>query len=270
MLSQGASDLGAPVPKVPRALAMQVPAVKRGRDLICGTLGGLAPRVIDSGNRTVPSELADQPETNFARVITWTNVVEDMLLEKHAWLRVTEVGADGYPSKVVRLEPTSVSVNREGRVYVNSRTGAAQGSTWDFVDDSELIRIDSPNDAVLTAGARAIRIALQLMATAGRYADDPGMFGFLTPKDGEEGPGTDKDAETMLDDFEDRRRRRSVVPGAAAAQRRARLRRAGALPRPRHRSRGVRRQHDVPHVREFGAASPGPDRLHAVRLRSVH
>lgn len=210
MMSQGASDLGSPLPKVPRALAMQVPAVKRGRDLICSTLGGLAPRVIDSNNRTVYNELADQPEANRARSITWTDVVEDMVLEKHAWLRITEY-VDGYPSKVVRLEPNSVSVNKEGKVYVNSRTGQPQGSTWEFVDDSELIRIDSPNDGILTAGARAIRIALQLMATAGRYADDPGMFGFLTPKDGEEGPGDDKAAETMLDDFEDRRRRRSVA-----------------------------------------------------------
>lgn len=210
MLSQGAAGLSAPMAKVPRALAMQVPAVKRGRDLICATLGGLAPRVIDSNNKTVPNELADQPENNYARSITWTNVVEDMVFEKHAWLRITEFDADGYPSKVVRLEPTSVSVNKEGKVYTNSRTGAAQGSTWEFVDDSELIRIDSPNDGILTAGARAIRIALQLMETAGRYADDPGMFGFLTPKQGEEGPGADKDAEAMLDRFEDRRRRRSV------------------------------------------------------------
>jgi phage portal protein BeeE/phage head maturation protease len=209
MLSQGASDLGSPLPKVPRALAIQVPAVKRGRDLICGTLGGLAPRVIDSTNKTIPNELADQPEENSARSITWTNIVEDMLFEKHAWFRITEY-TGGYPSKVVRLEPTSVTVNREGKVYTNSRTGAAQGSTWEYVEDSELIRIESPNDPVLTAGARAIRIALQLMATAGRYADDPGMFGYLTPKDGEEGPRDEKDAEDMLDKFEDRRRRRSV------------------------------------------------------------
>lgn len=210
MLSQGVSDLGAPVPKVPRALAIQVPAVKRGRDLICSTLGGLAPRVIDSNNKTVPNELADQPEENTARSITWTKIVEDMVLEEHAWFRVTGYGADGFPSKVVRLEPTSVTVNKEGRVYVNSRTGNPQGMVWGFVDDSELIRIDSPNDGILTAGARAIRIALQLMATAGRYADDPGMFGYLTPKQGEDGPGDEKDADKMLDDFEDRRRRRSV------------------------------------------------------------
>src|SRR6185312_393466 len=130
MLSQGASDLGSPMPKVPRALAIQVPAVKRGRDLICSTLGGLAPRVIDSNNRTVPSELADQPEANSARSITWTKIVEDMVFEKNAWFRITEIGADGYPSKVVRLGPTSVTVNWKGKVYVNSRTGAAQGSTW--------------------------------------------------------------------------------------------------------------------------------------------
>jgi phage head maturation protease len=211
MLSQGSGDLGAPLPKVPRALAMQVPAVKRGRDLICATLGGLAPRVIDSNNRTVYSELADQPEENCARSITWTRIVEDMVFEGYSWLRITEFGATGYPSKVVRLDPNSVSVNKQGKVYTNSRTGAAQGSTWEFVPDSEVIRIDSPNDGILTAGARAIRIALQLMATAGRYADDPGMFGYVTPKAGEPGPGDVEAAEKMLDDFEDRRRRRSVA-----------------------------------------------------------
>lgn len=211
MMSQGSGDLGAPLPKVPRALAIQVPAVKRGRDLICATLGGLAPRVIDSNNRTVASELADQPEENTARSITWTRAVEDMVFEGYTWLRITEFAADGFPSKVVRLDPNSVSVNKQGRVYTNSRTGAAQGSTWEFVPDSEIIRIDSPNDGILTSGARAIRIALQLMATAGRYADDPGMFGYVTPKAGEHGPGDLDAAEKMLDDFEDRRRRRSVA-----------------------------------------------------------
>ncbi len=210
MLSQGAGDLGSPLPKVPRALAMQVPAVKRGRDLICATLGGLAPRVIDSNNKTVDNELADQPEEDYARSITWTKVVEDMVFEGRAWLRVTERDRYGFPSKVVRLEPTSVTVNKQGRVYINSVTGAPQGSTWDYVPDSELIRVDSPNDGILTAGARAIRIALQLMATAGRYADDPGMFGYLTPKTGEMGPGDQNDTEEMLDKFEDRRRRRSI------------------------------------------------------------
>lgn len=209
MLTQG-SDLGAPLPKVPRALAMQVPAVKRGRDLICSTLGGLAPRVINSKNEFVYNELADQTEANTARSITWTNVVEDMLFEKHAWLRVTKLAANGFPAEVVRLEPTSVNITKQGKVYVNTRTGQPQGSTWEFVDDSELIRIDSPNDGILTAGARAIRIALQLMATAGRYADDPGMFGYLTPKDGADGPADDAEANKMLDDFEDRRRRRSI------------------------------------------------------------
>lgn len=209
ILSQGAGDLGSPETKVPRALAMQVPAVKRGRDLICATLGGLAPKVIDSKNRPVQNELADQPETNFARSITWTKVVEDMVFEERAWLRIVDYDALGYPSKVVRLEPTSVVVNKEGRVYTNSRTGAAQGVTWQYVDDSELIRIESPNDGVLTAGARAIRIALKLMATAGRYADDPGMLGIIRPRQDAEGPGDEKKAEEMLDIWEDKRRRRA-------------------------------------------------------------
>lgn len=210
IVTQGATDLGAPVPKVPRALAIQVPAVKRARDLICSTLGALTPRVLDAKNRVVPWDLADQPEADYARSITWTRIVDDLLFEQRSWLRITDYNS-GFPSKVVRLEPTSVSVQKQGRVYVNSVTGAAQGSVWQYVPDSELIRIESPNDGLLTAGARAIRIALRLMETAGRYADDGTMLGIIRPRDGADGPGDDKAAEDMLDTLQDKIRRRAFA-----------------------------------------------------------
>jgi Phage portal protein len=196
-------------PRISREQAIQVPAVKRVRDLVAGTLGALQPRMIDLGSRTVPSELLDQPEENRARSITMTDLFEDMLFEKHAWWRIVDVGSNGYPSKVVRLEPRSVTVREEGRVYVNSRTGMPQGLHWDFVPDSELIRFDSPNDPLLVAGAAAIRQALLLGRAASRYAEHPMPLGFFTPKEPGMGPGDKTEIDNMLDHFEEQRRRRA-------------------------------------------------------------
>ena len=70
--------------------------MKRGRDLICGTLGTLRLKKHDARRRVVPSELLDQPEYDVARSVTMTHDVEDMLFEGRAWLRVTEFGVDGF------------------------------------------------------------------------------------------------------------------------------------------------------------------------------
>jgi hypothetical protein len=85
--------------KVSRELALQVPAVKRGRDLICGTLGTLRFKQHGSDRRVLPSDLLDQPEEDVARSVTMTMTVEDMLLEGRAWWRILGFGPDGYPSQ---------------------------------------------------------------------------------------------------------------------------------------------------------------------------
>jgi phage head maturation protease len=193
-------------PRVSRAAAMSVPAVKRGRDLICGTLGTLKLKKHDARRRIVPSELLDQPEADVARSVTMTRVVEDMLFEGRAWLRITEFGADGYPSKVVKLDARSVTVRENARVYVG-RDGVTQGQAFEWVPDAELIRIDSPNDALLIAGARAIRAALALDRAAGRYADTGMPLGYFTPNDGMD--PEDGDVEEALDDWEDAIARRA-------------------------------------------------------------
>lgn len=189
---------GTVAPRVSRAQAMSVPAVKRGRDLICGTLGTLRLKKHDARRRRQPSELLDQPEPDVARSVTMTRTVEDMLFEACAWWRIREFDATGYPSKVERLDPRCVSVQTDGRVYVNG----------EHVVDAELIRIDSPNDALLVAGARAIRAAAALERTASRYANDPVPMGYLTEEDGAPTRAPEQ-IEEALDEFEDAKERRS-------------------------------------------------------------
>jgi len=195
-------------PRVSREQAIQVPAVKRVRDLTAGTLGTLdLCQLTKPGYSEVYSALLEQPEDDIARSVTMTRTVEDMLFEGRAWWRVVGFGADGFPDRIVRLEADSVSVMKSGRVWV-SDTGQAEGISIGYQPDDLLIRIDSPNDPLLVAGARAIRTALALNAAADRLADDPQQVGYVTPKaDVELDP--DFDVDEALDDMEDSRRRRS-------------------------------------------------------------
>lgn len=199
---------GTSVPKVSRSLAMQVPAVKRARDLIVSTLGAAEAHVIDAARNTVPWELFDQPEADVPRSVTMAMTYEDLLFEKVAWWRITEYDARGWPAKVVRLEADSVTVRKSGRVYVNDRTGAAQGIVWEYVPDDQLIRFDSPNEGLLIAGAMAISTCLALVARVDQVAGDPQPLGYFTPREGAPGIGDKKEVNEFLNDWEDQRKRR--------------------------------------------------------------
>jgi phage head maturation protease len=210
--SEMTGDIASPVsaaPKVSRELALQVPAVKRTRDLIAGTLGTLELcQMTVPGYVEVFNALLKQPEEDTARSVTMTRTVEDMLFEERAWWRIVGFGSDGFPDRIVRLEAASVTVTKTGKVWSNDRTLQAQGVSVGYQPDSLLIRIDSPNPGLLTAGARAIRTALMLGDRADQMAKDPQQVGYVTPK-GDVDLAPDFDADEMLDDMEDARQRRS-------------------------------------------------------------
>lgn len=152
----------APAPRIDRRAAIQVPAVKRCRDLIAGTIGGLPLDLYNAQREQVASSLFEQPEKHRPRSVTMTQTIEDLLFEGIAWWRITETDWRGFPTSIKILKPQDVSVDETaGKVYVNGK----------HVPDDELIRFDSPNDALLVAGARAIRTCLRLDVAAGRYAD---------------------------------------------------------------------------------------------------
>ena len=93
------------------------------------------------------------------RSVTMSRTFEDLLFEGVAWWRITEDAWTTYPNRVVRLDPRSVTVKKDQKVYVK-RSGESQGTAEEWVPDDRLIRFDSPYDALLTAGARAIRTCL--------------------------------------------------------------------------------------------------------------
>lgn len=203
----GSADTVGPAPRISRNLAKQVGAVKKSRDLICGPLGSLPLELYGPDNVAVRWPLFEQPEPDVPRSVTMTRTFEDMFYDGIAWWYVLEFGWHGYPTKVRRLDPWSVSVRQDGRVYQTVQNHQGMANVW--MPDERLIRFDSPNDALLSAGARAIRTCLNLDAAAATYSLDPMPTSYFTPAEGAD-PADDTDVTGLLDDWAALRRARAT------------------------------------------------------------
>lgn len=177
--------------RVSRREAISVPAVKAARDLIAGGLGQLPLQMLNADNQPIEWTLLSQPEESRASNKTWTSVVDDLLFYGHAWLRITHMGWHGKPAQVVRLDPASVTVQPDHRVY-QTRTGG--GTALEWLPDNQLIHIESPNDPILEAGARAIRALGRLEIAALNAAEGVPPVDFFTPA-----PDADPDPDDVAD-----------------------------------------------------------------------
>lgn len=205
---------------VDRAAALSVPAVQRGRNLIC-SISTLPLQLIDAENRVQDHPLFRQFDLNTPNVVMVAQTAEDLLFEAKAWWRVVARSADGYPSKVVRYDPNTVSLVPPAdyeKGYLPSGL-PTEGVVWMGgapVYYADVIRFDSPNPAFLVAGERAIRRAIALDDAADLYATNRRMRGFFTPADPNVDPGDDDDIVTALDAFATARKERldGYVPAA--------------------------------------------------------
>lgn len=188
-VTQGGVLASLAVPKISRRDALSVPAVLRARNVICSTLGGLPVHVHGPDRALRPNRLLEQPELGVPRSVTMTRLYEDLFFDEIAWWRVVMLGWDGFPAVVERLEPSSVFVQPDGKVYVNGVE----------TPDSQLIRFDSPNPGLLTAAARAIRTCLQLDAAAARFANEPAPATYFTPVEGAD--PSDTEVQAALDAY---------------------------------------------------------------------
>lgn len=205
---------------IDRAAALGVPAVLRGRNMIC-SISTLPLQLVDAENRVQDHPLFRQFDQNTPNVTLLAQTVEDLLFEAKAWWRVTARTADGYPSKVVRYDPDTVSLDPPAdyeKGYLPSGL-PTEGQVWMGgvpVPYADVIRFDSPNPAFLEAGQRAVRRAISLDDSADLYATNRRMRGFFTPADPAADPGTDDDIVEALDAFATARKERldGYVPAA--------------------------------------------------------
>src|SRR5262245_40633196 len=94
--------------RVSRDEALSVPAVLRGRNLIC-SVSTLPLEAVDGTNHVVDHPLLRQIDPNTSNVVVLAQLLEDLLFDGVAWLRVTSFGWDGMPASAVRYAHDQVS-----------------------------------------------------------------------------------------------------------------------------------------------------------------
>lgn len=198
---------------VTREKALSVEAVLRGRNLIC-SLATLPLVQRDKAGKFVESPLLMQMDQNVPNIVVKAMLVEDLVFEGIAWCRAVDWDAQGYPTKITKLDVNTVSLQPPRDVAKGLRTlpsGAKLpvGTVWiegkpETVTETvngktrvRIIRFDSPNPGVRKAAARAINRLLLLEATSTRYADNPAAQEYFTPQDGAD-PADDTEIADIL------------------------------------------------------------------------
>jgi HK97 family phage prohead protease len=216
------SDLSAA--PVRRDLALTVPAVLRGRNLLC-SIATLPLVTRDRDRIEVRAPLLEQIDPNVANVVTLAQTVEDLVFDGISWWRVAERMADGFPRRAVHVDAGKVSVNPPPGTSLSSLrllpsgepTGGVVWVDGRPVPGREMVRFDSPNPGVLKAAARSIRRALLFERAAAMYATDPRAQDYFTPAVDAD-PVEDDEIEEILDEWRAARRTRSTayVPASLA------------------------------------------------------
>lgn len=150
---------------ITRAEAMALPAIARGRNLICGQTARLALVA-----QTAAGRLGDQPsivaapERFRARALTIAWLTDALMFHGRAWLIVTERLYTGKPAHVVWAPEHAISWDAQrGRMLA-----------WgEPVDAQDVIRIDGPHEGLLNYGRAPLRAAVALSRAAARAADNP-------------------------------------------------------------------------------------------------
>lgn len=207
-----------------RETALEIPAVARGRNMIC-SLATLPLEAVDQQNRVVPHPLFAQIDPNIANVVVLAQTIEDLLFDSVAWWRVTRFSsADGYPYNAVRYDPGVVSLTpppdyQQGYLPSELPAEGADGLVWmngEPVPFTEVIRFDSPNPPLMKTIRRAVERAISLDDAAGMYADNPRPADYFSPTDPTADPLQQDEIDDVLDSWIEARRRRSTayVPAA--------------------------------------------------------
>jgi hypothetical protein len=196
---------------IDRKSAMSVPAVLKGRNLIC-SLATLPLVARDGWNREVSVQLLTQFDPNVPNVVVKSQVFEDLLFDAVSWWRVTGFDEYGRPSQVRRYDNATVSFDPPASYqagYLPSGN-AAEGVVWmegEPVPYDQVIKFESPNPGLLDVGYRAIARAIALDDVADLLAQNPKMRGYFSPVDGID-PGDDDAIEEMLTSWQEARAKR--------------------------------------------------------------
>jgi len=202
-------------PRVSRVEALSVPAVQRGRNMIC-SIATLPLVQHDRDNKIVRNPLLEQIDPDVPNVVTLAQTLEDLLFDAVSWWRILAFGWDGYPVQAQHIEVGSVSLDPPvGQALAPLPSGLDprhEAVVWidgKAVSGKEVIRFDSPNPALLKVCGRAIRKAALLDTTAAVYSDNPRPLDFFSPIEGAD-PIDDAEVLAILAAWQTARKARST------------------------------------------------------------
>lgn len=192
--------------KIGRKEALAVPAVRRGRNMICA-ISTLPLEAVNEQHQVRRRPLFEQLDNHTPNVVVLAQLIEDLFFDAVAWLRVVGFDAEGYPSRVRRYDVQDVSLQppddyRAGLLPSGLPTEGVVWMEGVAVPFDQVIRFDSPNPGLLSDGGEdVIRRAIALNHAAGLYATSPRRRGYFAPKDGID-PADDPKIIKMLDDWQ--------------------------------------------------------------------
>lgn len=197
--------------------AMQIPAIRKGRNMICGSIATLPLEAINSRNEVQKHPLLRQFDPNVPNVVLIAQTVEDLLFDAISWWEVTS-RVDRYPATVVRHADSQVSFQppagyNQGWLPSDKPTEGVVYMRGKEVPYRDVIRFDSPNPPLLKDAERVIRRAISLHLAAEMYADEPRPMDYFAPADPLIDPFADEEngPEELLTQWAAARRRRKTA-----------------------------------------------------------
>lgn len=209
--------------RIDRTAALSVPAVLRGRNMIC-SIATLPLEAVDRQNRVQEVPLLEQIDKDTPNVVALAQTLEDLVFDAVSWWRVVGFDATGMPSRCQRYAPEQVTLQppddyQRGHLPSGLPTEGVVWMEGKPVPFAEVIRFDSPNPALLGPGVKAIRRALALDEASELYARTPRRRGYFRPTENAD-PAEDEVIEEILADWADSSAKRvdGYVPAALEYQ----------------------------------------------------
>lgn len=173
---------------VTREEALSVPAVLRGRNLVCN-IATLPLVTLDPARKPVRESLFDQIDPDVPNVVTLAMTFEDLLFDGIAWWQVLARGWNDFPSSARHIDSGRVTLQPPSGGNLNPLPSGVDPASVVWVDGRpvlkrDVIRFDSPNPGILKAARRTIRRAIRFEETAEMYAGDPRALEYFTRREG--------------------------------------------------------------------------------------
>ena len=162
--------------RVSRSDAMQVPAVARARNIICGTIGTLGLNAYNDITyaKVEGRSLLKQPDPALPLAVTMTWLIEDLLFQGQAFMVVLAVSPeDGRPTQARRIDPMRVTFTTDTQTDEIINGFYLDGYLTPITGVGSLIMFSGIDEGILNRGGRTITTALELEKAVSRMAAEP-------------------------------------------------------------------------------------------------